>query len=69
MNSDNEIIRLLTEIRDQTRDEIAWRKKVMEESLKISRLGLRRQKLAMIVGLVFVTGSIVLMLYVTFFRH
>jgi|GEM_PF-6066902 len=69
MNSEHEIIRLLTEIRDQSREEIAWRKKVMDESLKISRLGLRRQKIALVSGLVIVTGGILFLIYLVFFRH
>ena len=69
MNSENEIIRLLTEIRDQAREEIAWRKKIMEESLRIGRLGLRRQQIALISGLVIVTGGILFLIYLVFFRH
>jgi hypothetical protein len=37
VNKDDAIIQLLTEIRDNQREEIAWRKKVIEESVALAR--------------------------------
>jgi hypothetical protein len=50
MGNDRDIITILTEIRDNQREEIAWRKKVLEESLRLQRAGLRGQRLAMTIG-------------------
>ena len=55
MDNHDAIIRLLTEIRDNQREEIAWRRKIIEESVHLQRLGVRRQMLGLvIVGLMIV---------------
>jgi hypothetical protein len=37
MSSDEEIIRLLTEIRDNLQEEAAWRRKVSDESVRLQQ--------------------------------
>jgi hypothetical protein len=60
VSNDDAIIRLLTEIRENQREEIAWRKKVIEESVRLQRAALRWQRLALLVGgLVIAAGALV----------
>ena len=51
------VVRLLTEICDNQREEIAWRNKVIEESLRLQRTAVRWQRIGLVVaGLVVVAG-------------
>jgi len=51
------VVRLLTEIRDNQREEIAWRNKVIEESLRLQRIAVRWQRIGLVVaGLIVVAG-------------
>ena len=57
MSNDDAIIKLLTEIRDNQREEIAWRKKVAEESLRLQRTAVSWQRIALVVvGLTIIAG-------------
>jgi hypothetical protein len=51
MSDNDEIIRLLTDIRNLAADEAMSRKKVVEESIRLQRIATRRQMLAIIVGI------------------
>jgi hypothetical protein len=63
MDKDDVIIRLLTEIRDNQRKEIAWRRKAVKESVRLQRIAVRRQAFGLaIVGLVIVGSAIVVTL-------
>jgi hypothetical protein len=63
MSSDEEIIRLLTEIRDNLQEEAAWRRKVSDESVRLQQLGIRQQRIAIIVGGLVVLGGVLLVIY------
>ena len=57
MGENDLVVRLLTEIRDNQREEIAWRNKVIEESLRLQRTAVRWQRIGLVVaGLVVVAG-------------
>jgi hypothetical protein len=47
---DDAIIRLLTEIRDNQREEIAWRKQAVEQSMRLPQAALRWQRIALTAG-------------------
>jgi hypothetical protein len=63
MTNDEEIIRLLTEIRDNLREEAAWRRKVADESVRLQRLGIRQHRIAVIVGGLIIIGGILVFIY------
>jgi hypothetical protein len=50
-DTDHQIIRLLTELRDSQREELAYRRGVLEESLGLQRRAVRNQRIAFLVGL------------------
>jgi len=50
MDKEDAIIRLLTEIRDNLCEETTWRKKVIEDSVRLQQLGVRRQLLGLAIG-------------------
>ena len=66
-NADDQIIRLLTEMRDAHREEMAYRRNAIDESLALARRGLRMQRigllsvLAVVVVVVVVISSGVLL--------
>lgn len=53
-DADGQIIRLLTEMRDAQREELTYRRKVLDESLALSRRAVRMQR----IGLLFVVAVI-----------
>lgn len=55
-DADAQIIRLLTEMRDAQREELAYRRAVLSESLDLSRRAVRMQR----VGLQMVGGMVLL---------
>jgi hypothetical protein len=65
MDKQDIIIQLLTEIRDSQREEIAWRKKLVEESVRLQQVGVRRQLLGLAIaaigGLLILVGGCVLL--------
>jgi hypothetical protein len=63
MNSDDEIVRLLTEIRDNQREEMVFRKRSVEESIRLQRTGLRWYR----IGLVFVV--VLIASFLVYFRN
>ncbi len=54
-DSDGQIIRLLTELRDAQREDLTYRRKAVEESLALSRRAVRMQR----IGLLIVLGGVV----------
>ena len=56
MATDEEIIRLLTEIRDDLHEESVWRRKVIDQSVRLQRTGILWQRIA-IAAWGFVVGS------------
>lgn len=48
MEHQDEIVRLLTEIPDNQIEDIALRKRVTDESLRLQRLGVARQRAALL---------------------
>jgi hypothetical protein len=58
-DADGQIIRLLTEIRDAQREELAYRRKVLEESLALSRRAVRLQRIGVVIALAVVVISVV----------
>lgn len=58
MSNDDAIIQLLREIRDLQREEIVWRKKVMEEALVLQRSALRWQRLALVMGVGLIVAGV-----------
>jgi hypothetical protein len=65
VSNDDAIIRLLTEIRDNQREEIAWRKQATEESMRLQRVGLLWQRIALTVGGLIVVAGVLLLVYGT----
>lgn len=58
MDNDNAIIQLLTEIRDNQREESAWRKKVIEESVRLQRVAVRWQRIALVAAGLLIIGGV-----------
>lgn len=59
MTSDEEIVQLLTEIRDNLREESDWRRRVISESVRLQRVGVRWQRMGLAVaGLAIMAGVI-----------
>jgi hypothetical protein len=57
MTNDEQIIRLLTEIRDDLQEEAARRRKVIDESVRLQRMGILWQRIAVAAwGFVVVVG-------------
>ena len=50
MEKSDAIIQLLTEIRDNQQEEIAWRKRVIEDQARLQRVAVRRQLLGLVIG-------------------
>lgn len=48
-DADGQIIRLLTEMRDAQREELAYRRKILDESLALSRRAVRMQRIGMLI--------------------
>ena len=70
VGNDDAIIELLREIRDIQKEDIAWRRKVTEESLRTQqaavvaqRVGLRWQRGGLIVGTLFMAGLVAYLAY------
>ncbi len=63
MTSDEEIIRLLTEIRDDLHEESVWRRKVIEQSVRLQRRGILLQRIGLAVGVVAIVAGVVLGIY------
>ena len=63
MTSDEEIIRLLTEIRDNLREESDWRRKVADDSVRLQRLGIRQHRIGLAVGGLAIIAALVVGLY------
>jgi hypothetical protein len=59
MTTDEEIIRLLTEIRDNQLEDIAWRRKVTEDSIRLQRLGFRSQRIGLAIGGLAIVAALV----------
>jgi hypothetical protein len=55
-DADVQIIQLLTELRDAQREELAYRRKVLDESLALSRRAVRMQR----IGLLIVVGMVII---------
>jgi hypothetical protein len=61
MTNDEQIIRLLTEIRDDLHEESVWRRKVIDESVRLQRMGILWQRIAVAAwGFVVVVGVLFL---------
>lgn len=58
---ERQIIQLLTELRDAQREELAYRRRMLDESMDLQRRALSRQRVAMVIlpVLVLAFGSIV----------
>ena len=70
MSNDDAIIELLREIRDIQKEDIAWRRRVTEESLRTQqaavesqRVGLRWQRVGLIVATLFMAVAIAAIAY------
>ena len=61
MNDNDAIIRLLTDIRDDQREEIVMRRKQVEEAIRLQRVGLRWQRIGLTV--IFIVAAIVTFYY------
>jgi hypothetical protein len=59
MTNEEAILRVLTEMRDQQREQIAWQRKVTEQSIAIQRSAIRMQRVALtVVALVVLLGGL-----------
>ena len=68
MATDEEIIRLLTEIRDDLHEESVWRRKVIDQSVRLQRTGILWQRIAIAAwGFVVIVGVLFLIYYVGLF--
>ena len=64
MNREDAIVRLLTEILDNQREEAERCAKIIEESLRLQRLTVRRQSIGIVIGVfMIVAGIIAIALY------
>ena len=59
-DADGQIIRLLTEMRDAQREELAYRRKVLDESLALSRRAVRMQWIGLLIVVALVVAGVVL---------
>jgi len=66
MASEEEIIRLLTEIRDKLREESEWRRKVADDSVRLQRLGIRQHKIALAVGGFAIVAGVISLIWIFF---
>jgi hypothetical protein len=62
VNDNAEIVRLLTEIRDLASQEAISRKKMVEESLRLQRLSVRRQMIGLVIIALIIGGTILAVL-------
>ena len=53
-DADGQIIRLLTEMRDAQKEELAYRRKVLDESMALQRRAVRLQRIGLLIVLVFI---------------
>ena len=58
-DADGQIIRLLTEIRDAQREEMAYRRQVLDESLALSRRAVRMQRIGLLVVVAIIVVGVV----------
>jgi hypothetical protein len=58
MNDNAEVIKLLTEIRDVIIEEGIGRKKIVEESLRLQRVAVRRQMMGLVVAVLIIVGAV-----------
>jgi len=63
MTTDEEIIRLLTEIRDKLQDESDWRRKAIEESARLQRLGIIQHRIALTLGSIAILAGVLFLIY------
>jgi len=63
MSTDEQIIQLLTEIRDGLREEAAWRQKVINESLRLQRKGNLWQRIGLFAWGLVVVGAVIALYY------
>ena len=60
-DADGQMVQLLTELRDAQREELAYRRKALEESLALARRGIRMQRTGlMVAGAAILVGAIVI---------
>jgi hypothetical protein len=59
-DADRQIIRLLTEMRDAQQEEMAYRRKVLDESLALSRRAVRMQRIGLLFVVVVVAVGVAL---------
>jgi hypothetical protein len=48
MNNNDDVIRLLTEIRDIQREDVAWRRQAVEDSVRLQRKSLRAYRIGIV---------------------
>lgn len=58
MDKQDQIIELLTEIRDLQREERDWRRKAVEESVHLQRVGVQRQLLGLMIVVPLILGAV-----------
>jgi uncharacterized membrane protein len=63
MTNEEAIVRLLTEMRDMQQEEIAWRHKVTEQSLRLQGSGIRTQRVALVVVALIVAAVLTMWAY------
>ena len=68
MTNEDAIVRLLTEIRDAQREELAHRRQVIAESMRLQRSAIRWQRSAAIMGAFVVIAGIVYLATIHFSR-
>lgn len=63
MENTEQIVRLLTEIRDNQREESDWRKRLIEESVRLQRGAVRMHRIGLAVGGLLILGGVLYVLY------
>jgi hypothetical protein len=63
MTNDEEIIRLLTEIRDDLHEEAVWRRKVIDQSVRLQRTGILWQRIAVAAWSFVVVAGVLFLIY------
>lgn len=64
MDKQDQIIELLTEIRDLQREERDWRRKAVEESVHLQRVAIQRQMLALVIVAPLIVGALALLAWI-----
>ena len=61
--AEQQIVRLLTELRDAQREDLAYRRKVLDESFSLQKRAIRLQRIGLLMVLVVIAVGVVVTLF------